>query len=458
MAGIGFELRKIYGRKTLASNVLGSLYATMTTIGPAVLSALLLLILEIFLGRAELSELENRFFIAAVTYAFLIAMLVSSPFGTAVSRYISDCIYLEKKSDICPSVFGVLALSTAAAGIVMLPLCAGIYFGPVETPLSFLTGYYFLGVLVADTYCMMVYASALKKYKELTLSFFLGMFLAVAIYFFCGRYLEVTKLSAACISLACYYFLIVFVLVFQCIKSFGVPRRNFFAFMPYFGKYLTLTISGCAYIAGLYLPTMLYWFLSDMSEQVSILHTCPSYDMAMFLATIVNMPALVIFVVRVETGFYEKWVLYVFMVNNASHQRIEKERGVMAGTLCNQLFFVYESQLIITAVLICLTIVVMPYLNVSVHSLNMFTLLSLGAYTVFCMYFTIVILYYFADYDGACIAAVVFLVVTALCSAAAIYVKSFYPLPLLIGGICGWTCAFLLLRKRVEKITSFLMC
>ena len=59
MAGIGFELKKIYGRKTLASNVWGTIYATMTTIGPTVLSAVLMLILNILLSRSGLTLLEK---------------------------------------------------------------------------------------------------------------------------------------------------------------------------------------------------------------------------------------------------------------------------------------------------------------------------------------------------------------------------------------------------------------
>ena len=43
MAGIGFELRKIYGRKTLASSIGGSIYATMTAVGPSVIVAVLIL-------------------------------------------------------------------------------------------------------------------------------------------------------------------------------------------------------------------------------------------------------------------------------------------------------------------------------------------------------------------------------------------------------------------------------
>ena len=88
----------------------------------------------------------------------------------------------------------------------------------------------------------------------------------------------------------------------------------------------------------------------------------------------------------------------------------------------------------------------------------MFTVLSLGIYTVFCMHFIIIILYYFSDYGGACISSLVFLIVTAIGAAAAALWNGFYPLPLLIGGLCGWLVAFLLLRRRMKKLDSFLMC
>lgn len=48
-----------------------------------------------------------------------------------------------------------------------------------------------------------------------------------------------------------------------------------------------------------------------MREQVSIFCADLSYDMVMFQAFAVNIPSLVIFVVKAETGFYEKYILYV---------------------------------------------------------------------------------------------------------------------------------------------------
>ena len=77
---------------------------------------------------------------------------------------------------------------------------------------------------------------------------------------------------------------------------------------------------------------------------------------------------------------------------------------------------------------------------------------------MFCMYFTIVVFYYFSDYGGACISAVVFLAVTVIGAVSAVLVNDFYPLALLLGGLCGWIVSFLLLRRRMEKLDSFLMC
>lgn len=461
MAGIGFELKKIYGRKTLASNLWGTLYATMLTIGPTVLSAMLMLVLNTLLSRTGLTVLEGRFFISSTTYAFLTALLVTSFFSTPVSRYIADCVYLGKESEIFPSAFGVLAFTSSISGVIMVLLCAGIYLqAQGQVPVSFLAAYYLLGVLVTGAYTLMNYASALKHYKTLTFGFILGLLLSVGVYLLCSGWLGIAGVTSACIALASCFFVVIFALVLQCVRAFGAPRGRYFAFLPYFRQYPMLAVGNLSYMLGLYGPTMIYWFFSWAREQISIFRTAPSYDMAMFLAFVVNVPALVIFVVKVETAFYEKFVVYVSALNNGTLHMLQKERSVMTRALLQNLFFVYEVQLIITVVLVCLVSVFFPYLDASIHMLHMFVMLSLGICTVFCMYFTIVVFYYFSDYGGACISSVVFLTVTVLGAAAASQSSGFYflPLPLLAGGLSGWLVSFMLLRRRMEKLDSFLMC
>lgn len=458
MAGIGFELRKIYGRKTLVSNIWGSIYATMTAIGPSILAAVLFLALKFLMDRSDIPELESRFFISSFTYIFLISILISSLFSTTLSRYISDCVFRKAEKEICASVFGTLTVGTVLSGLLMLALCLGMYFQSA-VPIPFLVLYYLLGVSVTNTYNIMTYVSALKQYKEVTFSFFTGLLLAAAIYLAGTGLCHWPAVMTAYLALACGYFLVSFLLVFWCVKAFGRPGAGYFAWLGYFARYPKLAVSGFCYMLGFYVSTMVYWGGSDMREQVSIFRTAPNYDLAMFMAIAVNMSALVIFVVKAETAFFDKYVAYLSALNQGSYARIEKARENMNHMIRYQLFFVYEVQLIITVVLICLANVFFPYLNVSAQVLNMFMILSMGLYTVFCMYFTVIFLYYFEDQTGACIGPCVFLFVTAaLAVFACIFGKPFYALPLLIGGLCGWILSFWRLRYRLAHLNAYLMC
>ncbi len=458
MAGIGFELRKIYGRKTLTSNIWGTIYATMTTIGPSVLFAILILVLKAVMDRSDISEIENRFFISSFTYIFLIAILVTSFFNTVVSRYISDCIYRKEEKEISASILGVLTCGSVISGILMLGLCIGMYVQD-GIPLGFLLIYYLLGILATNTYNLMIYVSALKQYKEVTFSFFLGLVIAIPIFLLSYRVWDMHIIFAAYLSVVCGFFVIDLLLCFWCVKAFGWNENNCFGFLKYFKKFPKLTISGFCYMLGFYIATIIYWWFSNMGEQVSIFRTAPNYDLAMFLAIVVNMPALVIFVVKAETEFFDKYVSYLSAINNGSYELIEKERDNMCNIIRYQLFFVYEVQLIITVVLICLANVFFPYLNINAGVLNMFMVLSMGLYCVFCMYFTIIFLYYFEDHTGACIGPCVFLSVTGILAVIVSGIgKPFYPVPLLVGGILGWIVSFLFLRYRLTKLNMFLMC
>lgn len=312
---------------------------------------------------------------------------------------------------------------------------------------------------MTNTYNIMTYVSALKQYKEVTLSYFAGLLLAAVIYVLRTIVFHKEVILSAYLALVCGYFLVVFLLVFWCMKAFGKPESQYFTYLKHFVRYPKLTISGFCYMLGFYITTLIYWRYSDMREQVSIFWTAPNYDMAMYMAVAVNMSALVIFVVKAETAFFDKYVAYLSVLNKGSYERIEKERENMRNSVHYQLFFVYEVQLIITVVLICMANVFFPYLNISSRVLNMFTILSMGLYTVFCMYFTNIFLYYFEDHNGACIGPCVFLLVTAaLAAAACILGKPFYALPLLTGGICGWILSFWRLRYRLEHLNAFLMC
>lgn len=458
MAGIGFELRKIFGKKTLASSTWGVMYASMTTIGPSLMFIVLLFTLRYIMGYYRAGELEMIFFTAAFTYAFLLAILTSALLNTVVSRYISDKIFERKEEDICASLFGVLTVGSVIAGIEALILCVLMY-QQHSTSITFMTGYYLLVLLATNCYNVITFVSALKEYKEVTFSYFVGILVAIPMFFLFYKVIGWHLMVSVFWALDCGFFVINLLLIYCCVKAFGVPSGKYFEFLHYFRKFPKLLVSGFTYMLGFYISNIIYWFFSDMRVTISIFSIAPNYDMAMFLAVLVNLSAMVVFEVKTETMFYEKYVSYLSALNQGTYDLIEKERVSMQNTINLQLFFVYEVQLIITIILICLANIFYPYLGINSQILNIFMLLGMGLYCTLCMYFTVIFLYYFEDHTSACIAPTVFLAIvligSVICSKLG---NPYYPIPLLAGGIVGWIISFVLLRRRLKNLNAYLLC
>lgn len=458
MAGIGFELRKIFGKKTLLSRTWGVFYASMVSVGPALVFIVLLLLIRFLMQYYYATELESLFFTSSFTYAFLVAILVSAFMNTVVSRYVSDQVFCEKEDDICASMFGVLTISSVISGIVGIVLCVGMYHKD-RLPISFLVAYYLLIILASNVYNMITYVSALKEYLKVTLSYVVGVIITIVSFFLFYHIFELQLVFAVYWALVTGFFMINMLLVCACVKMFGKPSNNYFAFLSYFMKHYKLLLSGCAYMGGFYISNIIYWHFSDMSVQISIFRTAPNYDMALFLAMLVNLSGMVIFEVKTETTFYEKYVEYLSAINKGTYDLIESRRVALQNTISLQLFFLYEVQLIITIVLICLANIFYPYLGFSSQILNILLLLGMGLFCTFCMYFTVIFLYYFEDHGAAAISTTVYFGIVFIGSViCCVFGEPYYPLPVLVGGISGWIVSFILLRKRLKNLNAHLLC
>ena len=458
MAGIGFELRRIFKKKTLASGAWGMIYASMSTIGSSLVFILLLFILRGLLSFFRVSELENLFFTFSFTYIFLLAILNSSFQNAILSRYISDKIFLKKEEDICASMFGMMAISSAVVAIEVLVLCVFMN-RQNNISITFLAAYYLLAILATNAYNMITYISALKEYKKVTLAYFIGV---VAVIAMIGLLKLLTQLHIIMIvywSLVVGFFLINILLIYCCVKAFGVTSNKYFEYLSYFKKYPKLIVSCFCYMLGFYASNIIYWFFSDMRATVSIFSTAPNYDLAMFLAILVNLSGMVIFEVKTETTFYEKYVSYLSALEGGSYDYIEKERISLQNVISLQMFFVYEVQLIITVIAICLINIFHPYLGINSQTLQMFMLLGMAMYCVYSMYFTVIFLYYFSDHSAACVGPCIFLAIVVAGSLICCKIGSpYYPIPMLVGGIAGWIASFSLLRHRIKNLNSYLMC
>ena len=106
MAGIGFELRKIFRGTSISSRIKGITFATMTTIGPTLIFLAMLIGINLSLSALNVSEKDQIFFSCATLYLFLFSIIITGTTGTTITRFISDRIHDNEEDSIPASMYG----------------------------------------------------------------------------------------------------------------------------------------------------------------------------------------------------------------------------------------------------------------------------------------------------------------------------------------------------------------
>lgn len=458
MAGIGFELRKVFQKDTLYSKIKGIIFASITTIGPTIAVLIMLFFNNFIFNFYGATESEKLFFSSSCMYLFLFCIIVSGATGTPISRYISDKIHDNQNNSISASMIGSSIIVGSISALYAGTICTLLYLkGNIS--IYYLISYYFLGIMLSLAYNLMLYISALKEYLKITYAFFIGVVIAVICFLINYNLFKIELQTSVLFSLFLAFFIINIILSYLVMTYFGKPGEKYFEFLSYFRKYPYLFGSSFLYILTLYLPNIVFWFFSELSTKVSIFSVAPAYDMAMFLGIFINLTTPVIFVVKVETKFFEKYQLYVGSLTSATFGTIEKHKKIMIRTLDIELFAIYEIQLIITIIFTCVGILFFPMLGFGGLVLNLFLLLGIGIYCTYIMYFTVVFLYYFDDQKGSLITTFIFFLTTLASTILALKLgMSYYSIPLLIGGICSWIFGFFRLKYLLKSINERLFC
>ena len=76
MAGIGFELKKLFSKKGFFQKLRASFYASIVTTGPMVLGFSLLLGVKYLSKFANASEHQQDLIIVIITYSLLFSLLL----------------------------------------------------------------------------------------------------------------------------------------------------------------------------------------------------------------------------------------------------------------------------------------------------------------------------------------------------------------------------------------------
>ncbi len=458
MAGIGFELRKLFATKSITSKLKGIVYASFATIGPMIIFLCMLIGIHLIMNIYDVSDSHKLFFTTTTLYMLVAGIIISSSVSNVLSRYIADKIFEGKDEDICSSIYGSIFFTSLIAMLVGILLIAPMVL-KYSVSLAYGVGLYYFLIMMTITYVIMIYISTIKEYTKVSLSFLIGILFGALTFVIIYYGFHIDILLSLLYGMAFSFFIINVLLLIYINKYFHSSKLNCFEFLTYYKKYPMLCISSLLYIVGIYVHNIIFWFFSDAAVNVMFLKVLPAYDMAAFLGMLINISAMVIFVVKVETTFYEKYQLYCIAIAGASYSAIEKTRKNMQETLNNELFYIYEVQLIITIVLISLGMVFFPRFNLGGMVLDYFIVLGMAFYCTFCMYFSVIFLYYLDDQKGALYTTSIFFIVTLVVSIITCNIApSYYPLGILLGAFSSWIFSFFRIKFFIKNINKQMFC
>ena len=455
MAGVGFELKKLFRRRAGYLNTLKA-YATTAAVteGPLVLGIVMLLTTRLLLRLWHASYSDQEIYLITTTYIMVFSLIVSNVFLMLVSRFISDCIYEERKERILPSFFSVTAYLLVIGGVI-----AFVYLLLIDVPLlhKLLNFLEFEVMLVVWT--QMAYLSAIKKYLRVLTGFLVAALVAIA-----GSALlmagGVEPLTAAFVGSTAGYVLMMVIYLQELVSFYPRGPMSLAVLFPYFQKYGSLVACGFLSAFALFGHNFVYWFSPYRTEVIENMVYCMKYDVAAFWASLTIIPFLVIFVVALEVNFYKAYRTYFdTILYGGTLQDIRNENRNLGRTLFRELAHAFELQFFVELLCIVFLGDFLSYWTFDLEMLSIFQYLCMG----YCFYVLVksltILLLYFDDRTGAVMVMGLFAGLSVLFSVAVMFFGiEWYGMGFLAAGVVSSVVGLVYLRRFLDRLEYHVFC
>lgn len=388
MAGIGFVLRRLARRDDILGMIQGYSYSAIISSGPWLFTVAALGGVSL-LGSTIVDSDVITLFQMIVTYNFIFSLVFCGPIMMVQTRYLADRIFLRSVHD-APSMFvATLAATFALHALVVVPFYGWyVTLVPAERVAAIINFFLVDGIWLSS-----VFLSALKDYRPITYAFLGGMAVAFAgAVTLAGSYGVAGMLVGFSVGLV----VILYVLVARIFAEYPYPPARPWGFMPYFRRYWELGLIGLITNAGLWADKWVMWFAPEADHTTHGLISYPAYDGAMFMAYLSIVPVMAVFIVSVETEFFEHYKRYFTDIqDHAVFARIHQNQGEIIRSLIHS----SRNLMILQATICALTLLLSPQLVdlglLSIQKVAIFRFGVLGATFQVLLVFVSIVLAYF---------------------------------------------------------------
>lgn len=407
MAGVGFELRKLFNKTGIISSLGAYCVSGIVTEGPMLLCVVMLFsmrkLITVFHGSYSVEEL----FLVTITYSMIFSLLLSNSVLMFVSRYISDCIYQKKHDQIMSAFFGTSIFLLIVGGVISMIFVNGLELDPLYKVLA-VTQFSLLLIL----WTQLTFLSAVKNYLKIFIGFFVSTLLSLGVGFVL-MYLKTPPLYAALSGTTIGFFSLTCFFMIEIYEFYPKGKIDLLGFLPALDKYKILIAIGFLLIVGLYSHNFVIWTSNYSTKISNSFIYCIKYDIPTFYASLTMLPSLVMFVVALEVNFFEKYSLYLRSVMDKGNlQDIKSASLSMFEVLFREIGYLVQFQLLFTIFSSLLLAVLLSYTGLDNSMVGIFRILCFG-YCFYGFHKTLVLmLLYFDDRKGALCSSLLFVVIS----------------------------------------------
>ncbi len=300
MAGIGFRLRELARQETFWSSLQVYVSSSLIASGPWIITMVNLFVISLW-NPGRMDDVDRATLFCIVSYAMAASFLLTGVFTMAFTRFLADQVYVKREDQLLPSLNGFL--------LILLPIAAisgywFLYGMPLHAFVKFLALllYFTLTVL----WVMMAYLSLLHDYGAIVWAFLGG---AVGGWIMAFGVAESAGLGARLLGFLAGQLLTVGALAFRLFKELGSETGVSFEFIKSWKSHWRLLGIGLFYNLGIWIDKGIFW-TSPYRLNVNGFYVCPFYDTALFFAQLTMLPTITLFIVHIETEFYEKYAAF----------------------------------------------------------------------------------------------------------------------------------------------------
>lgn len=456
MAGVGFELKKMFKNETKGTNIRGYLVASLVTAGPTVICISLILFMKYFLKVQGEGYTNIELFISTMVYCYTFSLIVTGGLSFLVARYISDCFYEGKISRILPSFFGVLIITMVIVNLAIIPFLSQ---APLPIDIKIVTYIIFVELCVIWTFSS--YITGIKDYMGILLGFLVSTVVIFIGMISFSNTTMVSPIMKAFIFISLGFLFTIIFFLYKIIKYYGAKEFNakyIFHFLKIIDEKKRLIFIGAFYYLGIFIHNIFFWFSKEGNLIAGTYRVAAFYDVPIFYAMLSVVPTTVMFVVKMETSFYDKYIKFFSLVkNDGSIAEINNSKKEMIATLYNELRYIMMAQIIITFISMLLGVVFLPRIGASLLTVDIFMIVILAAYCQSIMFTIMVVLLYFDEIKGVTMISTLFFVLVTVFTLISLMLGSdYYGYGLFVASVITLIFAFKRLNYYINRIDYYI--